>query len=260
VEVVILPNSDAVGLLAADAVEAVVRRLARPVLGLATGSSPLAAYAELVRRHRQEQLSFANATMFLLDEYLGLPPSHPQSYRAVIEREFTGFIDVPAAQVHSPDGNTVDVEAECEAYEAAIATAGGVDIQILGIGSDGHLAFNEPGSSLASRTRLKTLTATTREDNARFFASEAEVPQHVLTQGLATILAARHLLLLATGEAKSAAVRDAVEGPVTATCPASILQLHPHATVLLDEHAATKLARADHYRLAHAGKPDWQGL
>jgi glucosamine-6-phosphate deaminase len=260
VEVVILSDADAVGHLAADALEAVVRRTAEPVLGLATGSSPLAAYAELVRRHRVDGLSFANATMFLLDEYVGLGPSHPQRYRAVIEREFTGLIDVLAERVHSPDGNAADVPAECAAYEAAIKAAGGVDIQILGIGSDGHLAFNEPGSSLASRTRLKTLTATTREDNARFFATVEQVPRHVLTQGLATILSARHLLLLAFGAAKAMAVRDAVEGPLTATCPASILQLHPHATVLLDEDAAVRLARIGQYRTAYAGKPGWQEL
>ncbi len=146
------------------------------------------------------------------------------------------------------------------AYEAALAAAGGVDLQVLGIGSDGHLAFNEPGSSLASTTRIKTLTEQTRQDNARFFGSIDEVPRHVLTQGLGTILRARHLLLIATGAGKAEAVAAAVEGPLTASCPASVLQLHPHATVLLDPDAASHLERADHYREVYASKPDWQGL
>ena len=133
-------------------------------------------------------------------------------------------------------------------------------MQVLGIGSDGHLAFNEPGSSLASRTRIKTLTAETRKDNARFFGSPDQVPIHVLTQGLGTILPARHLLLIATGADKAAAVADAVEGPVSASCPASALQLHPHATVLLDPPAAARLARLDYYREVYAAKPAWQGL
>ena len=147
-----------------------------------------------------------------------------------------------------------------ERYEALIAEAGGVDVQILGIGSDGHLAFNEPGSSLASRTRIKTLTAQTRKDNARFFDSPDHVPIHVLTQGLGTILQARHLLLIATDEGKADAVAAAVEGPVSASCPASALQLHPHATLLVDPAAAGRLVRLDYYREVYAAKPAWQGL
>jgi glucosamine-6-phosphate deaminase len=260
VEVVILPDTTSVGVLAADIVESVVRGSSRPVIGLATGSSPLPAYVELIRRHRVDGLSFANASAFLLDEYVGLSPDHPQRYRSVIERDFTGLIDIPAAAVGSLDGNATDIPAECAAYEATIVAAGGIDVQFLGIGSDGHLAFNEPGSSLASRTRVKTLTSRTRQDNARFFSELDEVPHHVLTQGLATILAARHLLLLACGEAKSNAIRDAVEGPISAMCPASILQLHPHATVLIDEQAASRLAQSDHYRETYIQKPSWQGM
>jgi glucosamine-6-phosphate deaminase len=259
-EVVVLPDADAVGRLAADAVEAVLRTRERPVLGLATGSSPLATYAELRRRHREAGLSFAHATAFLLDEYVGLPAGHPQRYRAVIDAELTSRVDLPDACVHSPDGDAADVPAACAAYEAAIAAAGGVDVQLLGIGSDGHLGFNEPGSSLASRTRIKTLTARTRADNARFFDAPDEVPHHVLTQGIGTILDARHLLLLATGTGKADAVAAAVEGPLTAACPASALQLHPHATVVLDEAAAEGLARTGYYREVYAGKPAWQGL
>jgi glucosamine-6-phosphate deaminase len=195
---------------------------------------------------------------FLLDEYVGLPPGHPQTYRATIARELTDDLGLAPERVQGPD--PTDVASAGAAYEGALERAGGVDLQILGIGTDGHLAFNEPGSSLGSRTRLKTLTRQTREDNARFFEDLEDVPRHVLTQGLGTIQRARHLLLIATGESKAEAVAAAVEGPLTASCPASVLQLHPHATVLLDPAAAKLLERAEHYREVYDSKPDWQGL
>jgi glucosamine-6-phosphate deaminase len=160
-----------------------------------------------------------------------------------------------------PDGTAEDVQAACAAYDRALAEAGGVDLQLLGIGTDGHIGFNEPCSSLASRTRIKTLTEQTRIDNARFFDGDIEqVPHHVITQGIGTILEARHLVLLATGEGKADAVAATVEGPVAAVCPASALQLHPHATVVVDEAAASKLKLADYFRHTYAGKPDWQGI
>jgi glucosamine-6-phosphate deaminase len=260
-EVVLVSSAeDAAGLLA-DAVEALVRRRPDAVLGLATGSSPLLAYEELARRHHSGAgPSYARVRAFLLDEYVGLPPGHRQSYRATIERELTGHLDLDPRNVHAPDGAAEDLAEAGHRYDAAIAAAGGVDLQILGIGTDGHLAFNEPGSSLASRTRLKTLTARTRRDNARFFGRPADVPRHVLTQGLGTILEGRHLALVASGKGKAAAVAAAVEGPLTASCPASVLQLHPHATVLVDEEAGARLDRRDYYREAFAGKPPWQGL
>ena len=259
-EVVILPDASAVARLAADAVESELRGRPLPVLGLATGSSPLGLYAELRRRHRDDGLSFAQATAFLLDEYIGLPADHPQRYRAVIDAELAAHVDLQATAVHAPDTLADDVPTACAAYERAIAEAGGIDVQVLGIGTDGHLGFNEPGSSLASRTRIKTLTEQTRRDNAPFFADPAEVPRHVLTQGLGTILGARHLVLLALGEPKADAVAAAVEGPLSASCPASVLQLHQHATVLLDDAAAARLRLADHYREVYAGKPAWQHL
>lgn len=259
-EVVILRDAGAVARLAADAVEAVIRGRPSPVLGLATGSSPLGTYAELRRRHREAGLSFARATAFLLDEYVGLPVDHPQRYRAVIDAELASRVDLRPEAVHAPDALDGDVPAGCAAYERAITDAGGIDIQLLGIGSDGHLGFNEPGSSLSSRTRIKTLAEQTRSDNARFFATLAEVPYHVLTQGLGTILGARHLVLLALGERKADAVAAALEGPLSASCPASVLQLHPHATVILDDAASGRLQRADHYREVYARKPTWQGL
>jgi len=244
-EIVILGGSRQIGKLAADAIEQLIRRKPDAVLGLATGSSPLPVYDELAARHEQG-LDFSRASAFALDEYVGLPAGHPESYREV--------------NVHGPDGMAADVPAACEAYEQAIIAAGGVDLQLLGVGTDGHIGFNEPGSSFASRTRIKSLIEQTRRDNARFFDSLAEVPHHVITQGLATIMAARHVVLVATGAQKAQAVRDFVEGPVAAICPASVLQFHPHATVLLDEAAASALKLADFYRHTYENKPAWQGL
>ncbi len=259
-EVVIAP-AERLAVLAADAVEAVVRSGPGAVLGLATGSSPLKVYDELVRRHVQEGLSFAGVRAFMLDEYVGLPVDHPQRYRNVIETEIASRVDFAPGAVQGPDGNAEDLVAACAAYEESIAGAGGVDLQILGIGTDGHIAFNEPGSSLASRTRIKTLTAQTREDNARFFGDDVDrVPRHCLTQGLATIMSARHLVLLATGKGKAEAVHQLVEGPVSAMWPATIMQMHPHATVLVDDAAASRLQLGDYYRQTYASKPDWKGL
>jgi glucosamine-6-phosphate deaminase len=255
-EVVIAPPGE-LARLAADAVEGLVRANPEAVLGLATGSSPLAVYDELVRRHK-EGLSFARARAFMLDEYVGLSADHPERYRNVIEKEFASRVDLAPGAVQGPDGLAADLPTACAAYEASIADAGGVDLQILGIGADGHLAFNEPGSSLSSRTRVKTLTARTREDNARFFAGVDEVPHHVVTQGLGTILEARHLLMVATGEGKARPVARALEGPVSAACPASILQLHERATVLLDPAAAAELEHREHYEETWASRPAWQ--
>ena len=259
-EIVILDSTERIASVAADAVERVLRAHDAPVLGLATGSSPLPVYREIVRRHTEEGLSLAHARAFLLDEYVGLPPGHPEAYREVIRRELTGLVDIPAAAVQGPDGSADDVAAAGRRYDEAVRASGGVDLQLLGIGSDGHIAFNEPGSSLASRTRLKTLTEQTRQDNARFFDHVDDVPYHVLTQGLGTIMEARHLVLVATGEGKAEAVAAMVEGPVSQLCPASVAQMHPHVSVLLDEAAASGLRLADYYRHAYAHKPAWQGL
>ena len=264
-EVVPLGSAAEIAAVAADVVEAVIRRKPAAVLGLATGSTPLPAYRELIRRHEAGTgPSYTSVTCFNLDEYVGLSTPdggvHEQSYRATIARELTDGLGIRPDQVNGPDPSPDGLPTAGERYEALIARAGGVDVQLLGIGSDGHLAFNEPGSSLASRTRIKTLTAQTRKDNARFFGSPGDVPHHVLTQGLGTILEARHLLLIATGEGKAGAVAAAVEGPVSASCPASVLQLHPHVTVLLDAGAASRLGRLAHYREVYAAKPAWQGL
>ncbi len=259
-EVVILPGSKAIATLAADTVEQLLRRKPDAVLGLATGSTPLPVYAELAQRHQRDGLDFSRARGFALDEYVGLPAGHPESCREVIRREFTEQVNIIPANVHCPDGAAADIPAACQGYEDAIRNAGGVDLQLLGVGTDGHIGFNEPGSSLASRTRIKTLVEQTRRDNARFFGSVAQVPHHVLTQGLGTILDARHVILIATGAQKAQAVRDLVEGPVAAICAASVLQLHPHATILVDEAAASSLRLADYYRHSYDNKPGWQGL
>lgn len=259
-EVVIAPGPE-LGRLAAAAIEQLVRAQPDAVLGLATGSSPLAVYDELARRHVEHGLSFARTRAFMLDEYVGLAADHPERYRNVIEKEIASRVDFAPGAVQGPDGLADDLVGACAAYEEAITAAGGVDLQILGIGTDGHIAFNEPGSSLASRTRIKTLTRQTREDNARFFGGDIDkVPQHCLTQGLATIMSARHLVLLATGKGKAEAVHQLVEGPVSAMWPATIMQHHPHVTVLVDDAAASRLQLADYYRETFAAKPGWQGL
>lgn len=244
-EVVIVGTREEAGALAADRIEALVRRKPDAVLGLATGSTPLPVWAAL----RERGLDLSRVRGFALDEYLGLPAGHPESYHDVIAREVVEPLGMDPALVRVP-GDDGPVDGAGERYEAAIRDAGGVDLQVLGIGRTGHIGFNEPGSSLASRTRVKTLTEQTRRDNARFFDSLDEVPRHCLTQGLGTISDARELVLLAFGEAKAEAVAGAVEGPVSASLPASVIQLHPEVTVLLDEAAASRLRYADYYRSA----------
>jgi glucosamine-6-phosphate deaminase len=253
-EVIIRQHEQECGVTVADIVDRAVRSGAT-TLGLATGSSPLSVYRELIRRHREENLIFRHAQAFLLDEYVGLPPSHPQSYARAIRVEFTDHIDIDPSRVHGPDGVADDIFSAAAQYDALITESGPVDVQLLGIGANGHIGFNEPGSSLGSRTRVATLTEQTRRDNARFFEGIDEVPRHVITQGLGTIGAARHLVLIATGRHKAAAVAAAVEGPVTASCPASVLQLHPHVTMVVDETAASRLDNADFYRYAMRHPP-----
>jgi glucosamine-6-phosphate deaminase len=260
-EIVILPDATAAGELAADAITDLLDHKPDAVLGLATGSSPQPVYDALVERYEAGRISFAGTRAFSLDEYVGLEASHPERYANVIRRDFTSRVDFDADAVRGPDGLASDIPAACRDYEDAISTAGGVDLQILGIGTDGHIAFNEPGSSLASRTRIKTLTRQTRIDNARFFDDDLDrVPTQCLTQGLGTILEARHIVLLATGQGKAEAVHQLAEGGVSALWPATILQHHPHLSVLLDEAAAGRLQLADYYRQTWAAKPQWQGL
>ncbi|WP_396642417.1 glucosamine-6-phosphate deaminase [Microbacterium sp.] len=257
-EVVIVPDAAAAGALVADEIVRLIARTPDAVLGLATGSSPLPVYRALVDRLAGRDVSRVRG--FALDEYVGLDPDDPQSYRSVIQREVVKPLGLDPERVRVPDGSLAGIEGAGEAYEAELEASGGVDLQLLGVGTDGHIGFNEPGSSFASRTRVKTLTRRTRHDNARFFASVDDVPVHCITQGLGTILRARHLVLLAFGAGKAEAVAGAVEGPVTASLPGSAVQLHPHATVVVDEAAASALRFAEYYREAWAHKPAWQGL
>jgi glucosamine-6-phosphate deaminase len=260
VEVVIVQDAAAAGELIAESIAGLLLRKPDALLGVATGSTPLPVYRALAARVRSGSVDASAARIAQLDEYVGLPAGHPESYRSVVLREVVEPLGLAEAAFLGPDGGAEDVQAACEAYDRALAEAGGVDLQLLGIGTDGHIGFNEPCSSLASRTRIKTLTRRTRADNARFFDSPDEVPRHVITQGIGTILDARHLVLLATGEGKADAVARAVEGPVAALVPASALQLHPHATIVVDEAAASGLELADYFRAAFAAKPEWQGL
>lgn len=259
-EIAVVGSMDEAAQIAAESIQASLDRKPDLVLGLATGSSPLPLYDALAQRVHEGSMSFAQARGFALDEYVGLPEGHPESYREVIWRTFTERVDINPANVHSPDGSATNIPLACAAYESAIAEAGGVDVQILGLGTDGHIGFNEPGSSLASRTRIKTLTQQTRLDNARFFDTESDVPHHVLTQGLGTIMDARHLLMFVSGRSKAEAVHQCVEGSVSALWPGSVMQLHPHVTVFLDEAAASRLQLRDYYSYTWENKPKWQGI
>lgn len=245
-EVVVVASPEEAGDLAAELIARLVTAKPDAVLGLATGSTPLPVWKALSAR----PLDLGRVRGFALDEYIGLPAGHPESYRAVITREVVEPLGLDPSLVRVPGDDGGPVEGAGERYERDIAAAGGVDLQVLGIGRTGHIGFNEPGSSLASRTRVKTLTEQTRADNARFFASPDEVPRHCLTQGLGTILDARHLVLLAFGAAKAAAIAGAVEGPVSSSLPGSAIQLHPQVTVIVDEDAAAGLAYRDYYRFA----------
>lgn len=232
-KVIVASNTEDLADRAADLVEAFLGSTPVPVLGLATGASVQPLHRELVRRHREQGLSFAATRGFVLDEYVGLAPDHPQLYRNVVRFELTGHIDLHPARLHAPDVHAADLEDECGRYDRSVRRAG-IGLQILGIGRNGHLAFNEPGSALDSRTRVVRLTAGTRADNSRFFERPERVPEWAVTQGLGTILEADHLLVIAAGAAKAAAVESVLHGPVTDTLPASVLRTHPRVTLLLD--------------------------
>ena len=242
-EVVIRDNSEAMAKLAAELIAEIVRRKPKCVLGLATGSTPVVTYKELIRLHKQEGLDFSRVTSFNLDEYVGLPHEHDQSYHYFMHENLFKSININPKNTHVPDGLAKDVPAFCRWYEEQIVKAGGVDMQLLGIGSNGHIAFNEPGSSLGSRTRVKTLDEGTRQDNARFFKTMNEVPKYAITMGIGTIMDARQLILLANGAGKADAIQRTCEGPITAMVPATVVQLHPKATIIVDKAAASKLTR-----------------
>ena len=253
-EIIIQPTAEAATKIAARLMGKVIRENPAAVLGLATGGTMEPLYRELVAM----KLDWSKLTTFNLDEYIGISPMHPQSYHSFMCERLFSKVNINIGNVHIPDGLAKDVPAACAHYEEKISAAGGIDLQLLGIGTDGHIGFNEPTSSLASRTRIKTLTPQTRKDNARFFERAEEVPFHVITMGIGTILESRHCALLAFGKNKARAVAGMVEGAITAMNPASALQLHPKVTVFLDEEAAVELKMKDYYRWVFEQKPDWQ--
>ena len=254
-EVIVKATYPEMSLEAAREVAAVINQKPNAVLGLATGSTPLALYQHLVRMHKEEGLDFSQCTTFNLDEYVGLPPGHDQSYHYFMHENLFKHINIPRHNIHIPSGTTSNYAAFCAWYEQRIKESGGIDVQILGIGTDGHIAFNEPGSSLASRTRLKTLAKVTIDDNARFFKSAKDVPIYAITMGVGTILEAKKLVLVANGKKKADAVAQMVEGPVTSMITASALQLHPDARVFLDSEAAAKLKMREYYDWIQEHKP-----
>jgi glucosamine-6-phosphate deaminase len=253
-EIIIQPTAKDATDVAARVIAQLIQQKPKAVLGLATGSTPLPLYQRLI----EMKLDWSQITTFNLDEYIGLPQDHDQSYYSFMWENLFRHVNIKTENVHIPDGNAKDIPAFCASYEAEIKAAGGIDLQLLGIGTDGHIGFNEPTSSLASRTRIKTLTPQTRKDNARFFGSEDQVPQHVITMGIGTIMEARQNLLLAFGANKAQAIAEAVEGPISAINPASALQLHPIVKVCIDEPASSRMKRADYYRWVYDNKPDWQ--
>jgi len=245
--VVLQRNQDEVGRQAARMISGAVRRNPFVRLGLATGATMVGVYRELVRLHREEHLDFARVVTFNLDEYLGIPPSHPQSFHSLMQQHFFSHVNIPRNSIHIPDGTiTRDYDAYCEGYEQAIRDAGGIDLQLLGIGRNGHIGFNEPMSSLGSRTRIKELSAETIEDSRKAFGPQ-EMPQCAITVGIGTILETRRVLLLATGAFKADAIAKSIEGPVSASVTASALQLHRDVTFLVDEEAGSLLTQKPYY-------------
>lgn len=254
-EVVVRQNYSEMSKLAAQMVAELLNTKPNAVLGMATGSTPLGLYQELVRMYQRGQLDFSRVITFNLDEYVGLPANHSQSYSYFMQENFFKHVNVQPQNINVPSGTTSNYPAFCEWYEKRITECGGIDLQILGIGSDGHIAFNEPTSSLSSRTRLKTLSKQTIDDNARFFERREDVPVYAITMGVGTILEARQLLLVASGKSKARAIAQAVEGPVTSMVTASALQMHLDATVIADEDAASELTMRDYYEFIYAAKP-----
>ncbi len=246
-ELIVCKTKEECSRKAADLMAAAIRKNPQIVLGLATGSTPVGMYGELIKDCKDGKISFKNVRSWNLDEYVGLAPTHDQSYRYFMNQNLFDSVDIDKANTHVLNGLAEDQASECAAYEEAIRAAGGIDVQVLGIGSDGHIAFNEPGSSLVSRTRTVALTPQTIKDNARFFATEAEVPRKALSMGIGTIMEAKRIIILAFGENKADAVAAAIEGGISAFCPASILQMHPDVWFFCDEAAAAKLKLKDYY-------------
>lgn len=257
-EVIIQPNEEAAASLVARILAADLRRNPDMVLGLATGRTMDLVYQQLARMHKDEGLDFSGCQTFNLDEYVGLRPDDPNSYHYYMREHLFRHLNIDQARTHLPDGLAADLDAECHRYEQLIQQAGGIDLQLLGIGRAGHIAFNEPLSSLQSRTRIKALTPATLEQNGKFFGGADKVPPRALTMGVGTILQSRRCVLLALGKDKADVVAQAVEGPITSMITATALQMHPRCAVVLDEAAAERLTQKDYYRWIFANEPEWQ--
>jgi len=240
-EVIIKDNYEELSKFAAQLIADQINKKPDTVLGLATGGTPLGTYKELINLHKENKVDFSQVVSFNLDEYVGLPIEHSQSYYYFMNENFFKHINIKPGNWYLPDGMAEDIPQSCEEYEKKIKEHGGIDLQLLGIGGNGHIAFNEPGSSLASRTRVKTLTEKTRKDNSRFFESIDEVPRYAITMGNGTIMDSKAILLLASGDNKADAIEKTVEGPITSMVPATIVQLHPRVTIAVDRDAASKL-------------------
>lgn len=244
----IFKSADDYSKAAAMEISRLIGKKADAVLGFATGSTPLLLYRELIRLYDEEGLDFSKITTFNLDEYIGLPRTHPQSYYQFMKEHLFSQINITTENIFVPDGTVENIEEQCEWYEDQIKLRGGIDVQILGIGGNGHIAFNEPGSSLGSRTRIKTLSEKTQKDNSRFFGSIEEVPKYAITMGIGTIMDAHRLLLMASGNQKAVAIKNTVEGPITAVVPATIVQMHRYSMIYIDEKAAS-LLRGEYERI-----------
>lgn len=240
-KIIVADTYEEMSRLAADEIAAVIAEKPDCVLGLATGTTPIGLYADLVARHERGELSFADVSSYNLDEYRGLPGTHEQSYRYFMQDNLFDHVDIDAARTHVPDGSNPDARAACEAYEQAIEEAGGVDIQLLGLGHNGHIGFNEPCDEFPKETHVVQLTESTIQANSRLFDSIDEVPREAYTMGVGTIMRARRILVVANGEGKAQIVRDAFTGPVTPQVPASVLQFHPDVTVIVDKEAGALL-------------------
>ena len=245
--VVILPTEQEASDFAADFIEKLIIDKENAVLGLATGSSVLLTYEALIKKYQSGKMSFKNITTFNLDEYVGLKPHHIQSYRHYMNRKLFNHIDIDQKKTYIPECFNKDYELSCENYESTIKSLGGIDIQVLGIGTNGHIGFNEPTSSLSSRTRVKTLTQNTIENNSRFFKDNETQPSLAITMGIGTIMEAKQILLLGLGKHKSKAIAEVIEGPVSSFFPGSILQQHKNVIVVVDKHAASDLKLYDYY-------------
>lgn len=257
-EVLIQPDANRAALLVARIIAEEIRSHPKTVLGLATGGTMEQVYRHLVRLHREEGLDFADCMTFNLDEYVGLSPDDPRSYHAYMRAHLFGHVNIQMENTNLPRGDARDLTAECRRYEESISRAGGIDLQLLGIGKSGHVGFNEPLSALKSRTREKALSPTTVKQNAAYFGGEDKVPRRALTMGVGTILDARRCVLLAIGAAKAEIIARAVEGPITSMVTASALQLHPRCTVVVDEEAASQLQEKEYYRWIFANEPEWE--